>query len=67
MRVGVSFGGGADAGVETDEDAEEVGFEDVDEFVEVCVFGGRGVAGGGAGFLAWRTGGGAVCSSLEER
>lgn len=29
----MAFGGGADAGVETDEDEDEVGLEDVDELV----------------------------------
>ena len=47
----MAVGGSADAGVEPDEGAEEVGLEDVNELVEVCVFGGRGVAGWVAGFL----------------
>lgn len=60
MRVGVSGGGGLEAGVHADEDADEVGGEGVDEVVlQVGVFAWGRVAGGGAfGFLGAGGGGG---------
>jgi hypothetical protein len=54
VRVGVTGGGGADAGVYADEDADEVGGEGVcEEVCEVGVFAGRGVAGGWAFLFGW--------------
>lgn len=55
MGIGVTGGGGADAGVCADEDADKVGFQDVGQGWEVRVGGGRGVfaAGFAAAFGGW--------------
>lgn len=58
MAVGVPSGGGAETGVEADEDGDEVGSEGIGEEVgEVGVFAWGGVGGGWA-FLFGRGGGG---------
>lgn len=54
MRVRVPGHGGLDPRVEPDEDAYQVGFEDVAQRGQVGVGRGRGVAGWGARFLARR-------------